>query len=475
MKRLCHARRLSVAGHPRQFSDTSRSSYYRNTVYHPRLDAKEYNQMLRDDPDGPASEFFQFKYGVMTNKSEYAATQDEKLYRHPDPKPKPQQYKPSQKTKRHNDQPAFFAGDKQAYNYVQEQFERPRNLQTDNNRPAPSTTFSSDDSRASSSNLFSDRVKDAFAKIHQSAVVITTLDRTFRAQSLARVETCDMRPPIARGMTIASLASLSAHPALLTFNITVPSTFYSALQTCEDFNVHILSPDQDGVRLAVLFRSGNRVNADTKNKNFSEEYGAFQALKPKPWEKTTIRQPFFGNADVWRTQFKEALRKGQETERKGKVAYQRYEVPEIYGPGVVTTLKCTMVQAITPKVGNNKVIIIGQVLFEKKNDRYLDLPTSLGWAGREYTASTPLPREPLAYNEPGPSSPNDRSAVTGYSGEEREERFHSPSRYVGRTLRDKVIEEVEAEEEEEIVATDEDYTDVERVHREERKRNNPFF
>lgn len=63
---------------------------------------------------------------------------------------------------------------------------------------------------------------------------------------------------IPRGMTMSSFTSLSLHPVpLITFNIALPSRTLEAIAQSREFNIHVLSGDGEGARVADWFRRGN--------------------------------------------------------------------------------------------------------------------------------------------------------------------------------------------------------------------------
>lgn len=63
---------------------------------------------------------------------------------------------------------------------------------------------------------------------------------------------------VPRGMTMSSFTSLSLHPTpLITFNIATPSRTLDAVSQSREFNIHVLSGDDEGARVADWFRRGN--------------------------------------------------------------------------------------------------------------------------------------------------------------------------------------------------------------------------
>lgn len=64
--------------------------------------------------------------------------------------------------------------------------------------------------------------------------------------------------PVPRGMTMSSFTSLSLRPTpLVTFNIATPSRTLDAVSRSRQFNIHVLSGDVAGARVAEWFRKGN--------------------------------------------------------------------------------------------------------------------------------------------------------------------------------------------------------------------------
>lgn len=75
--------------------------------------------------------------------------------------------------------------------------------------------------------------------------------------------------PVPRGMTMSSFTSLSLRPTpLVTFNIATPSRTFDAVSRSRQFNIHILSGDVAGARVAEWFRKGN-----------ADDLGVFEADK----------------------------------------------------------------------------------------------------------------------------------------------------------------------------------------------------
>ncbi|KAI0490991.1 hypothetical protein F4859DRAFT_30559 [Xylaria cf. heliscus] len=249
-----------------------------------------------------------------------------------------------------------------------------------------------------------DSVIATMAKLPHPAVVITTLDRTYNAQAAAGVPVEAMRHPIARGITVSSFTSLCIRPRPhVMFNMTLPSTMYEALVACKDFNVHVLTPDKHGARVASVFSRGNRLPVgETKNLKYAfdidADLGVFVGLNDKGLSHVEI-----ANRESWHEQYQDAKKSGLralELSRKtGPVAKaseiaeptrQVHHVPYLHYRGVVEVLHCRLARTIHPDLPNagQNVVIIGEVVnatYPRKHKDDLDgVPIALGYADRKY-------------------------------------------------------------------------------------------
>ncbi|KAI1438314.1 flavin reductase like domain-containing protein [Xylaria sp. CBS 124048] len=246
-----------------------------------------------------------------------------------------------------------------------------------------------------------DSVKAVMAKLPHPAVVITTLDRTYEAQAAAGVPIGQMRHPVARGITASSLTSLCIHPKPhVMFNMTLPSTMYDALVACRGFNVHVLTPDEFGARVASVFTRGNRLPSAGQRKSpwyafdIDADLGVFVGLKDEGFDHVEI-----ANRDAWHEQYQHAkesdrrkasgLSQGQDYE-PGARKKQLHCAPCLHSRGIMEVLNCRLVRSIHPEspgAGNN-VIIIGEVVdvtFPRRpNKGPGQTPVALGYADRKY-------------------------------------------------------------------------------------------
>ncbi|KAI0405176.1 flavin reductase like domain-containing protein [Xylaria palmicola] len=253
-------------------------------------------------------------------------------------------------------------------------------------------------------------VTAAMAKLPHPAVVITTLDRTYHAQATAGVPISAMRHPIARGITVSSFTSLGIRPAPhVMFNMTLPSTMYEALVACRDFNVHVLTPDKAGARVASVFTRGNRLppprigGASSGCAAAAADYafdidadlGVFVGLKDRGFRHIEI-----ANRDAWHEQYQDAKERGLRAPASlrgvdsahaadGPVR-QVHHVPCLRSRGIMEVLHCRLVRAMHPELPNagQNVVMIGEVIdvtFPRQSDVKLDrMPIALGYADRKY-------------------------------------------------------------------------------------------
>ncbi|KAI1308816.1 flavin reductase like domain-containing protein [Xylaria venustula] len=249
-------------------------------------------------------------------------------------------------------------------------------------------------------------VTATMAKLPHPAVVITTLDRTYSAQAAAGVPTEKMQHPIARGVTVSSFTSLCIRPRPhVMFNMTLPSTMYEALIACKDFNVHVLTPDESGARIANVFTRGNRISSRIGSTEAAEyaldvdaDLGVFAGLKDEGLHHVEIT-----NRNVWHEQFQDAKERGLDASRPSKDAEpvaqdpeiaepmsQVHHVPCLHSTAITEVLNCRLVRTIYPELPNagQNVVMIGEVVgvtfpkqFNEKSDR---TPVALSYADRRY-------------------------------------------------------------------------------------------
>ncbi|KAI0397080.1 hypothetical protein F5Y17DRAFT_30796 [Xylariaceae sp. FL0594] len=246
------------------------------------------------------------------------------------------------------------------------------------------------------------------AKLPHPAVVITTLDRTYRAQAASRVPIEEMRHPIACGITASSFTSLCIRPKPhVMFNMTLPSTMYEALVSCGDFNVHVLTPDTYGARVASVFTRGNRQSVSGLPEDAPDndaDLGVLAGLKEEGLHQVEIT-----NRDAWHEQYHEAKESGlQSLEMAGGGDLQptvevtgtsgsrgqAHEVPCLHYRGIMEVLHCRVASTIRPELpsAGEKVIVIGEVvgvtLPKECDERPDQIPVALGYADRKYRKSS---------------------------------------------------------------------------------------
>ncbi|KAI1366559.1 flavin reductase like domain-containing protein [Xylaria arbuscula] len=250
-------------------------------------------------------------------------------------------------------------------------------------------------------------VTATMAKLPHPAVVITTLDRTYHAQAAAGVPIEEMRHPIARGVTVSSLTSLCIRPRPhVMFNMTLPSTMFEALVACKDFNVHVLTPDEAGARIANVFTRGNRLPPPPAGEVEGADYdldadadlGVFVGLKEEGLPHVEIV-----NRTAWHQQYRDAKEDilpesesspdadttAQTCERVEPMG-QIHHVPHLHSSGIIEVLNCRLVRTIYPELPNagQNVIMIGEVVSVTAADRSYEelnqVSIALSYANRKY-------------------------------------------------------------------------------------------
>ncbi|TRX96106.1 hypothetical protein FHL15_002830 [Xylaria flabelliformis] len=248
-------------------------------------------------------------------------------------------------------------------------------------------------------------VTATMAKLPHPAVVITTLDRTYHAQAAAGVPIEAMRHPIARGITVSSFTSLCIRPRPhVMFNMTLPSTMYEALIACKDFNVHILTPDKHGARVASVFTRGNRLPPPSVRESEDSTYafdidadlGVFVGLKDKG-----LRHVEIVNRGAWHEQYQKAKENGLQVSDSShdvdsqdpnvaEPTRQAHHVPCLHSKGIIEVLHCRLARAVHPELPNagQNVVIIGEVVDATYHNRSKEerdqAPVALGYADRKY-------------------------------------------------------------------------------------------
>ncbi|KAK4645694.1 hypothetical protein QC761_203780 [Podospora bellae-mahoneyi] len=164
--------------------------------------------------------------------------------------------------------------------------------------------------------------------IHPHSSSSTSLPLPEQFRSLMRlithsvvVCTSSSSGPIPRAMTMSSFTSLSLLPTpIISFNIATPSRTFDALSSSRLFNIHILTDDPSGARIADWLARGNAAGLEVFEQLQSECGCSY------------------------------------ETETKGKA-------PILKGPGVLYVLRCELLQE--PMGGLVKVrdhyIVLGEV------------------------------------------------------------------------------------------------------------------
>ncbi|KAH9909937.1 flavin reductase like domain-containing protein [Xylariomycetidae sp. FL2044] len=192
----------------------------------------------------------------------------------------------------------------------------------------------------------------------------------------------EQRIPVPVAMTLSSFTSLAIRPTpMVTFNASLPSRTYSAVQSCRAFNIHILSGDHSGARLADRFTRGN--NSPMR----SEELGILAGL-----EEIGVRVE---GRDEWLLEWNDAHRKAKaEYSRKHPSSplaaypkirhwYRTYPesppqdapprrtLPLLQGEGIMYVLKCTLDKSLTIAADTHAIVVgrVDEVLSGATGDR----------------------------------------------------------------------------------------------------------
>jgi flavin reductase (DIM6/NTAB) family NADH-FMN oxidoreductase RutF len=90
------------------------------------------------------------------------------------------------------------------------------------------------------------------------------LRRLFRrhAAAVAVITTSHQGVPV--GLLVTSLASVSATPPLISFNVSRTSSSWPALQACEHIGLHVLAHDQEELAGRFARKGADRFNAETR-------------------------------------------------------------------------------------------------------------------------------------------------------------------------------------------------------------------
>lgn len=147
-----------------------------------------------------------------------------------------------------------------------------------------------------------------------------------------------------RGMTMSSFTSLSLRPTpIVTFNIATPSRTLDAVTRSREFNIHVLSGDVEGARVAEWFRRGNADGLGVFDQGRMWEGCGCEYIVAPPEEQQQQRQQ----------------QKQREVEGEGEVA------PLLRGKGVLYAMRCRVLDD-TPAGGlvrvRDHVVVLAEVV-----------------------------------------------------------------------------------------------------------------
>ncbi|KAH7033083.1 flavin reductase like domain-containing protein [Microdochium trichocladiopsis] len=161
--------------------------------------------------------------------------------------------------------------------------------------------------------------------------------------------------PLPRAMTASSFTSLTLDPTpTILFNVTIPSRSHSAILRAGSFNVHILSADEHGAKLADLFARGyssaNSVSATSTSRQ--EPLGVLAGLKN------------YGVDIAGQLQWEEAWAASLKQKSPSiRPSADSFPAPLLQGPGILHVLKCKLVdlQSLETTEARCFALVAGQV------------------------------------------------------------------------------------------------------------------
>ncbi|KAJ1329279.1 flavin reductase [Microdochium nivale] len=167
--------------------------------------------------------------------------------------------------------------------------------------------------------------------------------------------------PLPRAMTASSFTSLTLHPApTVLFNVTLPSRSHSAILASQTFNVHILSADQHGARIADLFARGY---SSVSNGSTGGRADATQRQRRRLGMLADLEEigVHIDGQQQWEAAWAAALRQKSSTH---DAEAQDVPTPLLRGPGILHVLKCKLVhlQLLEGSESRNFALVAGEVI-----------------------------------------------------------------------------------------------------------------
>ncbi|KAK0719865.1 flavin reductase like domain-containing protein [Lasiosphaeris hirsuta] len=145
-----------------------------------------------------------------------------------------------------------------------------RHLQTSSSHPSGGTSPHSPAAAGSEASADSDAPAPSLS--HKVRTLMRLLTHPVVACTSTQPGTAS-HPAKPRAMTMSSFASLALHPTpAVSFNIATPSRTLHAIEASRRFNIHILSDDAAGARVADILSRGSAV-AKQLLEGRDEEYG----------------------------------------------------------------------------------------------------------------------------------------------------------------------------------------------------------
>ncbi|KAI1080712.1 flavin reductase like domain-containing protein [Whalleya microplaca] len=189
-------------------------------------------------------------------------------------------------------------------------------------------------------------MRKVMRRLPHPVVVVTTLERRTVGGDEDELLPSGQPYYIPRAMTVSSFTTLCMRPRpRITFNISLPSTTYSAIRQQQAFNVHVLSGDGHGARIADLFTRGQHQLEVAAPGTRKYHLGVLEGVTELGVEVVGL--------DTW-------------------AKIDRFEgyypvMPLLRGPGIMHVIKCSLDQTLNGVLNPNEqdgdqAIILGNVM-----------------------------------------------------------------------------------------------------------------
>lgn len=205
--------------------------------------------------------------------------------------------------------------------------------------------------------------------------------------------------PLPRAMTASSFTSLTLHPApTVLFNVTLPSRSHSAILASQAFNVHILSADKHGARIADLFARGY---SGVGTGSTGRRADVIQRRRQRLGMLSDLEDigVHVDGQQQWEAAWAAALRQKSSTH---DVEAQNLPIPLLRGPGILHVLKCKLVNLHLLEGGESRnfALVAGEVVSVVSTP---DAYSTSGQPPRNKQQETALSYVDGAYRGPSPA------------------------------------------------------------------------